>query len=246
LPKLAEAIYAYFTLPLLLGVVLAAGWAIPQNWRVGAFLLTLTLLFTLILSLLARNFYPRYLVFAFLPWLVLAAGGADYAIRRLPKPGLALGGLLLVCLPALWLNYQLIASPLEAPLPSVDRFQFIEGWPAGSGLGEVKNFLLAEQARQPIRVLATQYIPYNGLAVLLSDQPNLPIIYAETALARAEKPIKQALKTGLAFFVMLEPDDLETLAAYQAAYPAFQFHPVLSVPRPGDHYRLKVYRLDPR
>jgi hypothetical protein len=43
----------------------------------------------------------------------------------------------------------LLADPREAPLPAIDRQQFVDAWPSGYGVVETLAFLEAEAARQP-------------------------------------------------------------------------------------------------
>jgi hypothetical protein len=102
--------------------------------------------------------YPRYLLFTTVPMLPLAALGlvsiVDGVARhlRLGPRAAALAGvaaLLAVLAPALRFDLALWTDPARAPLPALDRFQYVTGWPSGYGLRDSVTFLAAERARRP-------------------------------------------------------------------------------------------------
>ncbi len=249
LTLLAEWSYNYLTVPLLLIVVLGVGWAVYTNRQVGGYLLLIALSLTVVFVVLAGTWFPRYIVAFWIPILTLAAGGISYGLARLKSRsslllGLALLGLL--TLPALWFDYLALSDPAQAPIPTFDRFQYVEGWPAGYGLTEVGQFLEGEQkqASRPLTVLGTDLIPYNGLSIYFSGRPNFEVIYASPNLAGMDETLKQALQTGPTFFVLTDPKDSPNLEAYRQNFPSLTFRLVFTAPRPGDQYHLLVYKIE--
>src|SRR6185503_11842215 len=53
----------------------------------------------------------------------------------------ARGVLAIALLPALWFDYRLWTVPAKAPLPGLDRFQYVVGWPSGYGVADTIEYL---------------------------------------------------------------------------------------------------------
>lgn len=117
--------------------------------RVIAFLLIPAFGFALVPLLAMRPaalLAPRYLLAAAAPLAVLAALGLQ-AVRRLSENrlrGWSAGALALVLGPALWMDFQILWSPLEVHLPNPDEQQYQTGWSSGRGRVEMARALLAE------------------------------------------------------------------------------------------------------
>lgn len=80
--------------------------------------------------------FPRYLLIGVPCLLVVAAGAGDLLWERLPRA--RRHWLLAGCLvPMLLFDAAIILRPDIAPLPATDRYQYVEGWPAGYGVREV-------------------------------------------------------------------------------------------------------------
>src|SRR5260221_474856 len=108
-------------------------------------------------ALLGRD-RPRSLLFTTVSLLPLSAWGllalADLAARHLRsgpavQAVLAAAGLVLVLLPALRFDRALWTDPTQAPLPALDRFQYVTGWPSGYGSRDSMAFLRTERERRP-------------------------------------------------------------------------------------------------
>ncbi|MBI4099936.1 hypothetical protein HY440_02915 [Candidatus Microgenomates bacterium] len=103
-------------------------------------------------ALVAKIFFPRYFVFSIVP-LALLAGTV------IKKYRLAL----LVLLPNLLLSWQIVSDVRNAPVPTIERWQYIESWPAGYGIKEAAQFLKQQQAQKVIveDIMVTKYgLPY--------------------------------------------------------------------------------------
>jgi hypothetical protein len=134
-------------------VILAAAVGIAlgvrRTWRITVVLVAWGATPLLAAALLADAPYPRYVHVAAPPLLVLAGGGcvwtADALSRALRSGGrlrasrLALPLVLgLVVLQALVFDVRLAVSPTSVEYPGLDDEQFVTGWPAGTGLEDVK------------------------------------------------------------------------------------------------------------
>jgi 4-amino-4-deoxy-L-arabinose transferase-like glycosyltransferase len=156
----ASWLWTYWTPPLIVLAVAGLGAALVQRTQArGALLLALFALGpTLAFLAVSETWYPRYLLFTTVPLLPLSAWGfvalAGWTSRRLPgsrplRAALAAAGLALVLRPALRFDLALWRDPIQAPLPALDRFQYVTGWPSGYGTRDSVAFLRAERARHP-------------------------------------------------------------------------------------------------
>jgi hypothetical protein len=151
-------LWAYCTPPI--GVTCAATALLGLLRRRGpeSFLALAAGLPVLAFGAVAWAWYPRYILFVSVPLLVLAARGTALAwcwsARRWPDRArlrtlcaAALGGALL--LPALRFDHALLTDPTRAPLPQLDGFQYVWGWPSGYGWDRAVALLREERARRP-------------------------------------------------------------------------------------------------
>lgn len=95
-----------------------------------------------------RYWFPRYLLPAIPPLLLLVA-------RRAVRAGAPVAWLVAGLFALAWFRFDaaLIADPVSAPLPPVERSQYIYDWPSGFGLSGAASLLLQEAAAQPVVVL---------------------------------------------------------------------------------------------
>src|SRR5206468_719612 len=93
--------------------------------------------------------FTRYLLFILVPLMVLAAGQLDRGLgwlqnRKPEYTRLVIPALVMLALPGLWFDFQIVVDPYQAALPQADRSQYIEGPWNGTGIAEVKTFLEKE------------------------------------------------------------------------------------------------------
>jgi hypothetical protein len=266
---IATTLWTYLTLPYLL---LAMAEAVRSLWRRdrSSWLLTLAALVTLIFFFLTAGvdkFYPRYILPAFPFLLILAARGlvalADWlrertpqTIPRLPGPeartgrqGLLVGLVLLISLPALRFDYPLLSDPSKAPWLPLDRWQYVDGWPAGYGVIDAATYLRQQADELGVIIVvkrATSELR-TGVWVHYLEQPN--IIFNPINFRQADpQELVQALHNAPApVFVAL---DRPSEDAYAADFTAGVYAPystlVATFPRPGGASRIEVYRVQPQ
>jgi Dolichyl-phosphate-mannose-protein mannosyltransferase len=151
--------------------------------------------------------YPRYLLFTTIPLLVLAAWGfvraAEWAggrvrLRPAAKAAAVGGALVLILAPALRFDLPLWLDPAQAPLPALDRFQYVTGWPSGYGLRDSLAFLREQLPRHPAGILIVTpgaSTTASAVRLLSGGDPKVEVRYVDpatvgdvAALARQESP----------------------------------------------------------
>jgi hypothetical protein len=164
--------------------------------------------------------FPRYLIWTTGPWVVLAAATVVQLSRavagemKLGKIGAAaVTGvcLLFVCIPAVYLDDEMLRNVRGAQLPAVDRAQYIEGWPSGYGVEEAAGFLKKEAGRSP-----------GGLIVACSESGGNSQVGIRVLLSREKKiRIEHLLVRGDAAF-----GRLEKWAGQRTVYVVFEQPPL--------------------
>jgi hypothetical protein len=130
-------------------------------------------------------------------WLVgKARGGALRAARPAARPvarpvgtsaaGRAMAAAVLAglaLLPGIPFAVLLVTEPDEAPLPALDRYQYVEQWFALYGLRDVAERVRAEAARQPVTVLVPRreyaprsLLPHEALRMYLRGESSVRFV----------------------------------------------------------------------
>ena len=133
-------------------VALAAAFALRDRDRADMLLLCVAAGWCLWFVLAGgRYWFPRYMLPAIAPLLLLLA-------RRAARLGRVAPWLVAGALAAAWLRFDaaLIADPVKAPLPPVERSQYIYDWPSGYGLAEVVSRLHQAARAHPVVILRDQ------------------------------------------------------------------------------------------
>ena len=126
--------------------------------RIGVLLILVALGPIALFASVSRVWFPRYVLFTTVPLVILAAlgfrAGLDALARRTPvspwTSAVRTAILLAIVLaPALRFDGALWTDPSRAPLPDVDRFQYVTGWPSGYGSRDSLEFLRARRAERP-------------------------------------------------------------------------------------------------
>lgn len=79
-----------------------------------------------------REYFPRYLTFV-IPFLAVSVSFFLLTIFK-KRPGLAIATIFLISLPMLKFDYAILGGPEKAPLPEIDKWQYVSGFPSGYGL----------------------------------------------------------------------------------------------------------------
>ena len=168
---------AYFTWPWIITVLLTLIVTIRSYWRKTLLLLGWFLGPYLALAAFGLILYPRFMLFMTFPLLIILALGLDVLTKKVKNYLLLAIIYLLFMAYAAYFSFLVISNPTTAPLPSADRSQFIDDWPAGYGINEVVEFLRQESKTKKVFV-ATEgtfgLTPY-ALEIYLQGTPNLTI-----------------------------------------------------------------------
>jgi hypothetical protein len=192
----APWVLTYFTLPIVVVGIVGSLLALIRVDRKALLLASVGVgLFGSILFL-SDVMFPRYFLLTTGPWVVLTAATVvqlgQVTARRMKLGRIAFATvtaayLVLVCIPAICFDYEVIMNIAAAPLPEMDRFQYIEGWPSGYGVEEAARFFEAEAERSPegLMVICSEYggNSYAGLRILLRRERKIRI---DHLLARGE------------------------------------------------------------
>ncbi len=128
----------------------------------------------------AAVWYPRYVLFVALPGVILAAHALVAAVERvavglsLPSrvgAALLVAGATLALLPALAVDLPLWTDPPRAPMPTIDRFEYVEGWPSGYAVDETVALVAKERAAHPSGltvVVQSRALPTTVMALSLA------------------------------------------------------------------------------
>lgn len=152
---------------------------LKSKFRQTLFLLIWLLIPLLAQSVFAKVFTPRYILFTVWPFLIFTAFFLDWLWSRLKQKNWGLSVLLLVLLiPALRYDWQLLMNPEKAPLPRNLRSGHLEEWTAGYGLKESAEFF-KEKAKSDKVFVGTEgffgTLP-DGLQIYLEGTPNIRVI----------------------------------------------------------------------
>jgi hypothetical protein len=185
-----EWLLHYWTGPILLAGVGTTLWALLAWKRRELVLAAASLMPVSAFVAVGFHLFPRYVLLATIPLLVLASRGVcaldDHVRGRLastPAPRLASRLLLavLVAGPAVARDRWLLVDPTSARLPRADRFQYVDGWPSGYGWAAAASYVRDTAARFPsgVRLLVDRADHRTAIRVLrgyLMNDPRVEVI----------------------------------------------------------------------
>lgn len=196
----------YLTWPVFLLAILGAYYLFKNNLKLFKLLLISTLVPFLFMGLTASFLFPRYILISYLA-LSLFAG---FGLIKLKNP-LAL----ILLIPSLIFSFQTINDIKAAPLPEIERWQYVTGWPSGYGLAELTTYLKTD----PPAVLVTEDndLIKTGIPYLWPDHPFI-ITQTATPAAYYVSNINNQLPEGLSGRLLKEfprPENKSALRLWQ-------------------------------
>ncbi len=176
---------SYLTVP----VVLLVPLAFKKYFRLSLFVSTLFVGHIIYMSIFNKVIYPRFLL-TFTPYLlILAAAGLSLFSKR----KMVILSLIIFAYPV-FVIVKLLFDPIGAPLLQADRDQYFDGWAAGYGVTEVRDYLKNKSG-----VIATEgtfgLMPYS-LELYQKDYPNLEI--------KSYWPLPSTAPTGTDYLLMYQ------------------------------------------
>lgn len=129
------------------------------------------------LALFGRVIYPRFIFFMVIPLLLLAAFAITLFSERVKKSLITVSFFIVIILPSLITDTDLITDPRRAKIPFSDSNQYYNDWPSGWGIKESVVFFQEKAKRGKIAVFTegTFGLLPAGLELYLVDDKNISI-----------------------------------------------------------------------
>jgi hypothetical protein len=228
----------WWTLPMVALGLLGVAAAVALRRRPGLLLFVLAALPLLAFGSLLSRWLPRYLLGASVPFLVLAAWALCRLLERLTvrlvNPRLRVAFLavavLLVLLPALRFDGDLLSEPARAAMPALEREQYILGWTSGYGVRDTEGIIRKELAEHPAGVTVVVHV---------TRAQSLRATPLALGLAFAREP-----RVRLEDWDVTDPSAAPALREWATAGPTLLVVPradsAVPPPAPGDWSRLVV------
>ncbi|MCU0241830.1 MAG: glycosyltransferase family 39 protein, partial [Vicinamibacteria bacterium] len=251
-------LWTYWTWPLLLLGVAGLAWGILTRSR-SALLLGLNAALPVgVFVVVSDLWFPRYLLFATIPFLLLAASAlaalSSWIGARWRHPALVSTLLTLFAVaPSLRFDWWLLTDPPRAPLPRIDRDAYINGWSSGYGVQDVFAFLDARLAASPREIVVVlqataEQMTYRTLDLHYRRQPRLAVERLDLCQAESTSRLL-AWSSTKDVYVVLTPDGdgmvwPPQLAALRPLAPSLALERVTR--KPDGHEWNHVYQLNPQ
>lgn len=144
--------YGWLTLTFIILLLIGLGSQDKKTIYQRVVLFSFFLLPFVALAIFGKVLYPRFILFMTAPLIILSGYGFYLLIEKMKKRYLRNLLLTVLLLYPMYFDGQIILNPVNAPIPTSDRKQYLDEWPSGYGVAEVINFLKIEKEKQPIFV----------------------------------------------------------------------------------------------
>lgn len=224
---------AYLTWPIALLSILAVIWAFIRRC-LPAFLLILVVASQfLAIAIFNSSIFPRYLLPITSPILVLASWGF-WQIRR----GQLVAIIILLLFP-LFVDFQLWTNPPNALIADGDSNQYLNAWPAGYGVAEIRQFLKEQSKKYPKVTVGTEgtfgLMPYS-LELYQKDYPRVEIKDYWPLPDRVPTELSRSAKDHPTYFIIYQ----------RQSFPlGWKLEPVKSYQQGKSKDSLRLYRVLP-
>jgi len=170
-------ITSYLPIPLLL--VAGSMWLTDRKHYRAHLLLTLSFMIPFIVVVfVGKTVYPRHLFFFSVPLLILAGSGVVRLWQTTSSFWFRLSVAFLCILPVAFTSFGILFDYKNATLPSIDRFQYIEGWPAGWGMKDIARFVEEHATKGKITILTEGIygsMPTTAMRLYFRNYPQVHI-----------------------------------------------------------------------
>lgn len=190
-PAYRDVIATYVTPAVILAAAIGVGLGLRRKAPLTSVLIAWTVIPLVTAALLADAPYPRYVHVTAPPLMVLAAMGCVWtadalcaSLRASTRGGLAPFSLPLivglVVLHPLLFDVRLAANPTSVTFPGLDEEQFVTGWPAGTGLKEVKRELETRAGRSGATVVLLGPQAPGWLSYTMRNDPRFNLVSSDS------------------------------------------------------------------
>lgn len=174
------------------------------HWRQRLILASFFLIPIFVQSAIAKAFTARYLLFT-VPFAVISIAHAiEHISQKSQKHFLIYASSSLVLLPSLFIDFKLLTSPQDAPLPRIERSGYLEEWTAGQGLREVSAQLAQFAPSGRVLVGSEGFFgtPFSALQLYLNHVPNVRIIGVGVWIDSIPEKLTNSLADNQVFLVV--------------------------------------------
>lgn len=260
IPVLLGWAWALLTPPLAVVAVFAVGWAVVvERRREGYFLLAALGLVVGFFAVSASTLYPRYALFGLVPLLLLMARFLNAAVDRdgarlsgwMSGRSAIAAGLVLLAVWPLALDYQIVTNPRAAHLPEMIRWQYMDGWPSGTGVDALLAFLEAEAESAPSGVNVVRFpfltSSYYSLNVLLHPTETLHLLTLDAYDPQPGDTIREYARQRRTLLILIMPREqgyFDTLGiAFDTLITGGDL--IWEYPKPDGENSLQVWAFEP-
>jgi 4-amino-4-deoxy-L-arabinose transferase-like glycosyltransferase len=191
-PLFRAGLGGYLTAPIVVAAAVGAGLGLRARSRVAAVLVGWTLVVLVGATLLAMLPFPRYILVAVPPVVILAAYGLVRTVEAVAawagpyrRPAAA-AVVAIAVVPALLFDARLLANPDTARYPALDDRQFATGGTAGHAWVKVARELERRLGDRPA-VVQLADLSSPALALLLLDRPTIDLVSGTDPRGRAAR-----------------------------------------------------------
>lgn len=125
-------------------------------------------------NLVAKIFFPRHFFFTTSFLAIFLGITIDILFKRIKNKIVLILGLLLIFIPLITTDINILGDIKEVDFPEIERWQFFEGWPAGYGTKEAIKFIHSQIENEKIEIIVEKYgLLYYVSYTYLAPHPNL-------------------------------------------------------------------------
>jgi hypothetical protein len=220
-------LWAYWTWPVTIAGLAGVAFGVVRRRGPELLLAAASLFPVVVFVAFSFYWYPRYILFATVPFLVLAARAlallAGWSAQQLvpgrvesrtlkrtcsgtSSEGVWLAALLAaVLIPSVRFDAALLEDPATAPLPRLERFQYVDGFSSGYGCAEAVAWLRGELAARPgpISVAAEtgRRTLFLGLRTYFMNEPRAEVLFIDPSTPTGRGMLLERARTHRTFLV---------------------------------------------
>ena len=135
--------FEYLTWPIMILTIIGGYVALKTKHKFCQLLSLMTWPAILMVLFFAKIFFPRYLLATTVISLMAAVCALAFIIKKLPSYFL-IPLFLVVFLPSIFINKDIVFNFKKAELPEIEKWQYISGWPSGYAVQDLVNHLNAD------------------------------------------------------------------------------------------------------
>ena len=222
-------LWSYWTWPVVIAGLLGLGLGIVRRRGPELLLAAASLVPVAVFVSFSFYWYPRYVLFATVPFLVLAARVLVMVAERLAGVARLVPGrvdpagrgsvawlaavLAASVLPAVRFDAALLENPAKAPLPKLERFQYVDGFSSGYGTAEAVTWLRGQLAAHPSQTITVaaqtpgRRTLFLGLRTYFMDEPRVEVLWIDPVAAPGREMLLDRAREHPTYLVTSSKDE---------------------------------------